>query len=222
MQNETQIKYTLEKFREIIEMSLNNSINMKKRLSLNNKFADFTLVYYSFFLIFFSLIDIIFPKFFNDSWYTLLNISLSIILLIYSLENKNSRYVERIDKQEKTINLLKTLKRKEYRESELEDLKEEYNKIIDNTEMREDVDFHYTLKSLCKEKGVYFWRKPNFDNYSEDKRKECERVKRYLAEHRKFTIQVKIFIDVLIKGLILLLPLVYLVIQFIVNTRGTL
>ena len=155
-------KYTLEKFREIIEMSLNNSINMKKRLSSNNKFADFTLVYYSFFLIFFSLIDIIFPKFFNDSWYTLLNISLSIILLIYSLENKNSRYVERIDKQEKTINLLKTLKRNE--SLLIEDLKKEYNKIIDNTEMREDVDFHYTLKSLCKEKGVYFWRKPNFEN----------------------------------------------------------
>lgn len=213
-------KYTLEKFREIIEMSLNNSINMKKRLSSNNKFADFTLVYYSFFLIFFSLIDIIFPQFFNDSWYILLNISLSIILLIYSLENKNSRYVERIDKQEKTINLLKTLKRNE--SLPIEDLKEEYNKIIDNTEMREDVDFHYTLKSLCKEKGVYFWRKPNFDTYSEDKRKECERVKRYLAEHRKYTIQLKIFIDILIKFLILLLPLVYLVIQFVVNPRGTL
>lgn len=220
MQNEINKKYTLDKFREIIEMSLNNSINMKKRLSSNNKFADFTLVYYSFFLIFFSLIDIIFPLFFKDSWYTLLNISLSIILLIYSLENKNSRYVERIDKQEKTINLLKTLKRNE--SLPIEDLKKEYNKIIDNTEMREDVDFQYTLKSLCKEKGVYFWRKPNFDNYSEDKRKECERVKRYLAEHRKYTIQLKIFIDILIKFLILLLPLVYLVIQFIVNARGTL
>lgn len=213
-------KYTFEKFREIIEMSLNNSINMKKRLSSNNKFADFTLVYYSFFLIFFFLIDIIFPKFFNDSWYTLLNISLSIILLIYSLENKNSRYVERIDKQEKTINLLKTLKRNE--SLPIEDLKKEYNKIIDNTEMREDVDFHYTLKSLCKEKGVYFWRKPNFENYCEDKKKEYERVKRYLAEHRKYTIQLKIFIDILIKLLILLLPLVYLVIQFVVNTRGIL
>lgn len=220
MQNEINKKYTLEKFREIIEMSLNNSINMKKRLSSNNKFADFTLVYYSFFLIFFSLIDIIFPLFFKDSWYTLLNISLSIILLIYSLENKNSRYVERIDKQEKTINLLKTLKRNE--SLPIEDLKKEYNKIIDNTEMREDVDFHYTLKSLCKEKGVYFWRKPNFDNYSEDKRKECERVKRYLAEHRKYTIQLRIIIDFFIKGLILLLPLIYLVLQFIVNTRGTL
>ncbi len=48
-EEQKELKYTSEKFREIIEMSLNNSINMKKRLSLNNKFADFTLVYYSFF-----------------------------------------------------------------------------------------------------------------------------------------------------------------------------
>ncbi len=141
-------------------------------------------------------------------------------MLIYSLENKNSRYVERIDKQEKTINLLKTLKRDE--SLAIKELSTEYNKIIDKTEMREDVDFHYTLKSLCKEKGVSFWRKTNFDNYSEDKKKECERVKRYLAEHRKYTIQCKVFIDFLIKVLILLLPIAYLVIQFIVNIRGPL
>lgn len=217
-------KYTLEKWKEIMELSLNNYINMRKRLHNRKKFADFILMYYSFLLIFFSLINVIYIDFFNSKFFNLTTISLSIILLVFSSENKSSRYAERTSNLDESINLLKTLKRNE-NEKDLDELQKRYNEIVDNTEMREDIDFHHTLKSLCKKENIDFWngkKLKGFESYNNDKEREMHsQIKRYISEHNSFYYsQVKCVIN-LLKVITIILPIIYLVVELWKFVKGS-
>ena len=120
---------------------MKNCIHTKKRLINNDLFSKFILNYYSLFLIVLAITISYFKKDGNLSNY--FSIIISIILLIFSIINSNSKYEIRIEKLNDSINKLKSLKRSEKTSSSFW---EKYQQIVDNTEMRTDTDFYYTVK----------------------------------------------------------------------------
>lgn len=148
-----------EKLKTICDTTLRNCINTKKRLNLNDLFSKFILSYYSVFLIILTITGKYFEKF-NDHLSEYFGIIISVVLLVFSLINSNSKYEIRVIKLDQSINNLKTLKRnisdiKD--EKGIIDSKESYNKIVDKTEMRSDLDFFKTVKELHLERGISRW-----------------------------------------------------------------
>lgn len=132
-----------EKWKLICEKTLNNYVNMKKRLEMNNMFSNFILTYYSISLIIYSIT----PKYFknyNSHLSEYFSLIFSIVLLAFSLVNSNAKYTERIKKLHDSINKLKTLKREQY----TEEFKSKYDEIVNNNEMRKDQDFYITIIRL--------------------------------------------------------------------------
>ena len=139
----------LEKQKRICDTTLKNCIHTKKRLINNDLFSKFILNYYSLFLIVLAITISYFKKDGNLSNY--FSIIISIILLIFSIINSNSKYEIRIEKLNDSIYKLKSLKRSEKTSSSFW---EKYDEIVDNTEMRTDTDFYYTVKELCAVEGI--------------------------------------------------------------------
>lgn len=148
------MKYDATKWYRIIDNAQSNYAYQLKRLSRNDKRANFILIYYSVSLVVYSLTVKYFPLFLSTDMASYFGIILSIIVLIYSLVNSNSRYPERIAKVQQGLNKMKSLKRKIGKKNELEGVIEEYEKVVNSIEIRDDIDFYYTVKHLCKEYGV--------------------------------------------------------------------
>lgn len=140
----------LKRIQKICEITTENYINMKKRLSIKDKFSKFILTYYSIFLIFLGVSGN-YIKTYDKTLSDYTGILLSIILLAYSLVNSNSCYEIRVYKLEKIINELRRLRRKKSITSE--EFAKNYDSIIINGEMREDRDFYITVKELYKKRG---------------------------------------------------------------------
>lgn len=135
----------------ICNTTLQNYINMEKRLNYRKKYSNIIVPYYSISLIVSSLT----PKFFSSYCSNLseyFNIVLSVIILTYSLIVANANYGQRIDKVTHSVNQLKTLKRTI--SNDLEDFKKKYYEITDNTEFRSDTDFFNTVKQLCRQNNI--------------------------------------------------------------------
>lgn len=93
-------------------------------------------------------------------------IILSIIILVYSIINSNSRYSERVQYIESALNDVKALKRRlggivkntepdsDERFKEFEELKLDYEDIVGSVEYRDDLDFYHTVCYLCKKFGI--------------------------------------------------------------------
>lgn len=80
----------------IMEYTQMNYNSMWKRLHRKAHFASFILVYYSIFLIIYSLTQIVFTNYYHEALSSYFNIIMSIVVLVYSLVNSNARYDSRI------------------------------------------------------------------------------------------------------------------------------
>lgn len=202
---------TTEKWIDIFESTLCNYSNMVKRLTRRKKFSNFILIYYSIALIIYPLTAVFFPKKFSTELSTYFGIIISVIILVYSIINSNSRYAERIAIVEESMNEIKNIKRDITNEN-LEDSKSRYIKICDNTERREDVDFFITLKQMCRKYDIKWFRiilKENDSNYV-----YIKKIKNQLSEINALAEQTKIILELVWNGIILIVPIIVLFICF--------
>lgn len=146
--------YDETKWYRIIDNAQSNYAYQLKRLSKNDQRANFILIYYSLSLLVYSLTVKFFPSLLNADTTSFFGIVLSIIILIYSIINSNSRYPERIAAVQQGLNKMKSLKRRLKSDGEFDKVREEYEKVVNGTEMRDDTDFYYTVCHLCKEYGI--------------------------------------------------------------------
>lgn len=178
-------KYSKEKWKKIMDTTQMNYNNMIKRLSKKNKMANFILIYYSIFLIVNTLTCKYFHKNYNAVVAEYSSIILSVVLLAYSIINSNANYNIRVYSIENSLNEIKNLKRK-IQEDEIESVREEYNKITDKTERREDSDFFHTVIQLSKSFEINWWTKKKYKNFTkefgEDEIHQEEVIKGYLSE----------------------------------------
>ena len=105
-------KYDCEKYYRIMNMTQLNYTNQLKRLSKNQSRANIILIYYSTALIVYSVASIIYPTIFSLKWMEFSSIILSVVVLLYSIINGNANYPQRIANIEKSLNQVKSLKRK--------------------------------------------------------------------------------------------------------------
>ena len=95
-----------------MNMTQLNYANQLKRLSKNQSRANIILIYYSTALIVYSVASIIYPTIFSLKWMEFSSIILSVVVLLYSIINGNANYPQRIANIEKSLNQVKSLKRK--------------------------------------------------------------------------------------------------------------
>lgn len=191
---------TPEKWENISDITSRNYSNIEKRLSHRNKFSNYILIYYSVFLI----INTLSPKYipYNKELSEYTGIILSIIMLAYSLVNNSANYPIRINNIVKSINDLKTIKRRIKIET-IDDFKRDYFNITDNTELRTDIDFFRTVSQLCKEAGTSIRKiDKTSDFYSKDK------LLNYIAELGNiYIIQIKIRLLFILDTFTILMPI---------------
>lgn len=230
-------KYNRDKYYRIMDLTQSNYANQWKRLSKDSKRADFILIYYSLFIIIFSLSVKFYPTFFNETWSSYSGLILSVIVLIYSIINSKAGYPERIAKIQVALNEVKRLKREvgalpesisgkseiqdnnESSHSEmteivskqstcsnpcemmcdcdvypqcqatkvclkLERYKRKYDEILSNTEMRDDLDFYFTILHLCKQYKLNpFNGKPAKKQEINDNDSVIKEIRGYISEN---------------------------------------
>lgn len=188
-------------WRRIISTTLNNYINMEKRLSGSKKLSNFILVYYSIYLIISSLTSSFFA-WYNKQLSEYFGIVISIIILAFSLINSNANYSKRIENITNAINSLKTIKRK-LCDEDLENNISEYNAIVDQIELRSDLDFFNTIKMLCKSHNKPWYKKSKL---LEDSNDEERRLFNYLSEISPYYLQLIIIVKKALSIMLTILP----------------
>lgn len=219
-------KYDKHKWKKIMDTTQSNYVNMRKRLSRRNKISNFALIYYSIFLIINTLTCKYFPAYFNAKLSEYFGIIISIIVLVYSLINNNANYPVRITKIEDSINKMKTIKR-QLENRDLQECVEEYNKITDSTETREDVDFFLTVKHLAKEFNINWMTKKHRKNAPEpspenkEKYEEQEKVVNdYLSELNTLVEQGKIVLEFIWAIILFITPMVIFLLCIVFSEFG--
>ena len=195
----------------ICETTLSNLSNMQRRFKTRRYFSDFFLVYYSVFMIVNTITIFYFEDTYNGYLGGYFNLILSICLLAFSLISSNAHYPERLQKVEKAIHEVKTIKR-EFGTNGccLKDQKEIYYKAIDGIEIRSDIDFFRTIKQQCLANNAK-WYKPETVCAISDgiyKRK----ISKYLSEINPYITWLKIIINVLCYMALILLPVTLIII----------
>ena len=197
---------------DAFEMTLTNYINMRNRLYRKQKFSEIILIYYSFMLILNSLTLKYFV--YNSDLPSYFGIALSILILTYSLINNASGYAIRVYKIDRAIVKLKKLRR----DDSIDDLyrKKQYYEIIDNNEMREDIDFFETLCQRCRKFGCYFVRCKilfqkcrkyrNIENISQNICAHDKNLIRYIGEINPFLLFISSCMSIIKDIFLLLLP----------------
>lgn len=144
----------------IMDITLLNYSNMLKRLKHNDIFSDFVLIYYSIVLIFLASLSMYYPDYINEKLCSFISLNMSVIVLAFSIINGSSNFKIRIKNVESSLNKIKNLKRKissnlehsiysdEDKENMLKEIINEYNSIVDSTEVRKDIDFCKSIKSM--------------------------------------------------------------------------
>ena len=150
-----------------------NLANQYKRLSKNDKRASSIVVYYSIVLIVYSLSVHFYPRWFDSTWINYCNIIISIIVLVYSIINSKADYANRASRAAESLKSVKALKRrlgmlrsmrdetqeaKETWESAFKEIIDSYTALSSSVEVRDDLDFYYTIRSLCKKYGISAFR----------------------------------------------------------------
>ncbi|MGL5902924.1 MAG: SLATT domain-containing protein [Cetobacterium sp.] len=203
MKESQEAEYDISRFRDICSITLENYIYMKKRLEFKDNFSKFILTYYSIFLIILGITGNYF-KTFDKNLGDYVSILFSVVLLAYSLINSNAKYEVRIFNIEKSINLLKSLKRDEV--VTLDKFKEKYDNIVNNTEMRSDRDFYNTVRSIYRKKNEGI-AKFTFDL---DVRDENKDIKKYRSDlnvfyHLLFNLFERVLIVIIVIAPVILL-----------------
>ena len=200
--------YDLEKLRYICNTTLNNYINMEKRLNENKRFSNFILTYYSIFLIISSLTSSFFDLY-NSKLCEYFGIIISVVLLAFSLINSNANYDKRIDVVTSAINKLKTLKRTTSLKPE--EFKKEYDEIVDNVEFRSDIDFFRTVKSCCKKSGITWYSSISRIQKNDE---QTKKLKEYLSEIPRFWLQFEIISTIIFRSVVVIYPLIIMLLCF--------
>lgn len=206
-------KYDRDKYYRIMDRTQSNYANQLKRLSKDGKRADFILIYYSLALIIYALSVEFYPNLFDENWTSYSSIILSVIVLIYSIINSKAEYPARIAAIQEALNEVKRLKRQvgelpdslqaasspneESCEPErgcttecnqhlcvkLESIKEEYDELVSSTEIRDDLDFYYTILHLCKQYELDPYTGKYKGNASSENQVIIEEIQGYISEN---------------------------------------
>lgn len=201
-------EYNSDKYYRIMDRTQSNYANQLKRLAKDEKRADFILIYYSMALIVYALSTAFYPDKFNPTWTSYASIILSVVVLTYSIINSKAAYPERIAKIDHALNEVKRLKREvgalpkqstfsdcpnqeacQCSQTEacqkLEDLKKEYDELVSGTEIRDDIDFYYTICHLCKEYGLspYSGKLVNEEKYMNAEPVVIDEIRGYISEN---------------------------------------
>lgn len=198
----------IEKLRSICNTTLNNYINMEKRLNANKRFSNFILTYYSIFLIVSSLTSSFFGLY-NSELCEYFGIIISVVLLAFSLINSSANYDKRIDVVTIAINKLKTLKRNTSLEPE--EFKKAYDEIVDNVEFRSDIDFFRTVKSYCKKNGITWYFSISKIEKNDEQTKQ---LKEYLSEISRFGLQFEIILTIIFRSAVVVFPVIIMLLCF--------
>lgn len=213
-------EYNTDKMFDIMETTQCNYSNMMKRLVRKKKFSEFVLVFYSISLIVYPLTSEFFEELFNAKLSNYFGIILSVVTLAYSLINSSAKYAERIDGAERVLNSVKTLKR-DLTEENIGKIKDDYNKIMEKAEYRDDVDFFRTLKQKCREVGIRWYRYKsdinNADSYKNtDKGETYKKINNYLSEIAPFIQQAKIVFEYFWYCFVIIIPIILFLMCFYV------
>lgn len=201
-----------DKIYDIMNTTQSNYSNMLKRLQGKKVFSNFVITYYSICLIVYSLTAEFYPQIFDTKLSSYFNIILSIVVLTYSLIVSNAKYSERIQSAERVLNEVKAKKR-EITDSNVQEKREEYDKIMSKAEYRSDLDFFRTIKQKCKERGIkwYFYKKA-LANSNDD---ESKKLNNYLSENFPLNQQLKIISLYLFDFVIIIAPVVLFALCFL-------
>lgn len=218
-------KYDVEHWKIIMDVTQSNYSNMLKRLRRKLKISNFILVYYSIALIVYTLTNKYFPEYYNSILSEYFSIIVSIIILVYSLINNSANYSVRIVQIEKSLNGVKDIKRTLNEEGDCSKQIKLYTELTNNTEKRENVDFFITIKNLCKEYGVNWFKKTKktnkhssckFINKTDSRIKE-EKIINYLSEINVIHEEFKVLWEYIWTIVIFLIPIVILALCFIIK-----
>lgn len=201
------------KMYDIMNTTQSNYSNMLKRLQIRKSFSNFVITYYSITLIVYTLTAEFFPDKFNTELSNYFNIILSIVVLTYSLIITNAKYSERIQAAERVLNEVKAKKR-ELTEGNVAEKRKEYENIMSKAEYRSEIDFFRTLKQKCKKNDVCWLRYKKGLEKMED-RDEADKLKEYLSENFQLTQQLKIFLQYVGEGIIVIIPIFIFILCFI-------
>lgn len=201
------------KMYDIMNTTQSNYSNMLKRLQIRKSFSNFVITYYSITLIVYTLTAEFFPYKFNTELSNYFNIILSIVVLTYSLIITNAKYSERIQATERVLNEVKAKKR-ELTEGNVAEKRKEYENIMSKAEYRSEIDFFRTLKQKCKKNDVCWLRYKKGLEKMED-RDEADKLKEYLSENFPLTQQLKIFLQYVGEGIIVIIPIFIFILCFI-------
>lgn len=201
------------KMYDIMNTTQSNYSNMLKRLQIRKSFSNFVITYYSITLIVYTLTAEFFPDKFNTELSNYFNIILSIVVLTYSLIITNAKYSERIQAAERILNEVKAKKR-ELIEGNVAEKRKEYENIMSKAEYRSEIDFFRTLKQKCKKNDVCWLRYKKGLEKMED-RDEADKLKEYLSENFPLTQQLKIFLQYVGEGIIVIIPIFIFILCFI-------
>ena len=201
------------KMYDIMNTTQSNYSNMLKRLQIRKSFSNFVITYYSITLIVYTLTAEFFPDKFNTELSNYFNIILSIVVLTYSLIITNAKYSERIQAVERILNEVKAKKR-ELTEGNVAEKRKEYENIMSKAEYRSEMDFFRTLKQKCKKNDVCWLRYKKGLEKMED-RDEADKLKEYLSENFPLTQQLKIFLQYVGEGIIVIIPISIFILCFI-------
>ena len=201
------------KMYDIMNTTQSNYSNMLKRLQIRKSFSNFVITYYSITLIVYTLTAEFFPDKFNTELSNYFNIILSIVVLTYSLIITNAKYSERIQAAERVLNEVKAKKR-ELTEDNVAEKRKEYEVIMSKAEYRSEIDFFRTLKQKCKKNDVCWLRYKKGLEKMED-RDEADKLKEYLSENFPLTQQLKIFLQYMGEGIIVIIPIFIFILCFI-------
>jgi hypothetical protein len=198
-------KELIRSIKRDIDFTSGNYAQMYKRLKLNDSASRFFVVYYSTVSIMYGL----FPLFFEDkivssAMLNFLMISLSIIVLIASLLISFAQYGERSKKVMNGLDQLKRLKKllqyeecasKKDKHLDYPKFIKEYHEIVDNVELRSDIDYFHACKEL----------------YSSGKYRESWHQISYIS---KFIMYAMSILKCLFFLLLLLFPIIVLFVVF--------
>lgn len=188
-----------------------NYNSMWKRLHRKAHFASFILVYYSIFLIIYSLTQIVFKEYYHEALSSYFNIIMSVVVLVYSLINSNARYDARITAIKVALDDVKREKRTLSLNMEsFDEAKKIYDQIIENTEYREDIDFFTTVKLLCKKHKIQWW-KIKWNKNTPPSSPEQQRIIDYLNQMNPYYLQCRIIFAFLGHTFLILVPIVIFV-----------
>lgn len=230
------MKYSKEEYWVIMDTTQSTYAHMLKRLTRRMNVSNWILIYYSTILIIYSLTSKYYGNFMNKDFIEYIGIIISVIMLAYSLINNNANYSNRIDKIQKSMTDIIKLKR-ELSSKNLEDIKERYELITSITEVRNELDFYLTAKSMNKEsvgKENFNYFKNN-NTYKKHKKKiknnnikenglnknkikeiKIEKSTRYLNEiDCKFYQQIKWIGEYIVYFLLFIAPIIILILSFI-------